>query len=140
MRRQRLGRVREGTLEDDAIGGERIDGWRSHLAVTVCGQVIRPERVDGDDHNRTAHRRRCAGVTPAADGGQNGADCDEHQNERVAEWARQLPVHLIKSGFGQRRFGGDRIDREHLGQIFRGAGLVSSLQRQHAQPMQRAAP
>ena len=28
----------------------------------------------------------------------------------------------------------------HLGEIFRGAGLVALLQRQHAQPMQRLAP
>ena len=80
--------MRVRALEEDAVGGERIDGRRSHGAVPVRGQVIRAERVDRDDDDRTGHRGRRASEPPAADRGQRCADRDEHQNERVAEGTR----------------------------------------------------
>ena len=55
------------------------------LRVAVSGQVIGPQRVDGDQHDRAADRRRRARVAPAADRGQTGADGDENEDEGESE-------------------------------------------------------
>ena len=46
VRGQRLRRVRVGALEDDAVGGERVDRRRLDLPVAVGRQVVGAQRVD----------------------------------------------------------------------------------------------
>ena len=76
VRRQRLRRVRIRALEDDAVRAPdaSIAGVRT-LGIAVDGQVIGAQRVDRDEDDRPADGRRGARVTPAADGGEAGAEC-----------------------------------------------------------------
>ncbi len=116
MRRQRLRRVRVGALEDDAVGGERIDRRRSHIAVAVGGQSDRRGACRSEMRTigpLTGADARAYRQPPTA--ASAVLERDQHQNERVAEGARQLSVQLIEGGLGQRGFGGDRIDRDRPG-------------------------
>ena len=103
--RQRLRRVRVGALEHDAVCGKRVDGGRLHLRVAVGRQMIGAQRVDRDENDRSARRRRRARVAPSADGSQRGPERRQNQNERVAEGTGQpLLLQLFDNGFGLRGF------------------------------------
>ena len=103
--RQRLRRVRVGALEHDAVCGKRVDGGRLHLRVAVGRQMIGAQRVDRDEDDRSARRRRRARVAPSADGSQRGPERRQNQNERVAEGTGQpLLLQLFDNGFGLRGF------------------------------------
>jgi len=55
--RQRLRRMGVRALEDHTVGGQGVNDRSFHLLVAVRGQVIRPQRVDRDDDDRSADRR-----------------------------------------------------------------------------------
>ena len=88
VRRQRLRRMGIGPLEDDAVGRERVDRRRLHVAVAVDGQVVGSQRVDGDEDDRAVDRRGRAGVAPSASGSQSCRQRGGNQDERVSKGAR----------------------------------------------------
>jgi hypothetical protein len=73
--------MRVRPLEDDAVGGQGVDGRRLHLLVAVGGEVVGPQRVDREDDDRTADRRRRAGVPPASHRRQSRPQRGEKENE-----------------------------------------------------------
>ncbi len=52
VRRQRLRRVRIRALEHDAVARQPVDRGRLDVGVSVRRQMIRPQRVDGNQHDR----------------------------------------------------------------------------------------
>ena len=88
VRRQRLRRVRVRALEDHAVGGERVDRGRPHVLVSVGGQMIGPQRVDRNDDDRAADRRRCARVAPSADRGEQRPQRGQKEDEGEAKRTR----------------------------------------------------
>src|SRR5262249_41204036 len=65
----------------------RVDSRRLHLLVAVGRQMVGAQRVDRDDDDRTAERRRGAGVAPPADGGESGTPRGEEDDEGDAKRA-----------------------------------------------------
>ncbi len=93
VRGQRLRRVRVRALEHDTVLRQPVNGGRAHLLVSVRRQMVGPQRVDGDDDDRTVDRCRRARVAPAADRREAGTKCGEDQNEREPEcspWGRRV--------------------------------------------------
>ncbi len=90
MGRQRLRRVGVRAVEHDPVSGERVDGGRLHLAVSVDRQVVGPQGIDRDED----HRCRFCGDGRAK---QPPAAGDEQQQQRrncavEAEWREALAV------------------------------------------------
>ena len=83
--RQRLRRVGVRPIEHDAVASQRIDRGRPQGGVAVDRQAIRPQRVDREEHDRSADRRGRARVAPPADRGECGPERHETDDHGVTE-------------------------------------------------------
>ena len=89
MRGERLRRVRIRAREDGAVGGKRVDGRCFDAAVTVRRETIDSKRVDRDEEDRSVYGCRGAREPPSADCRQRRRQGGEHEDECVADGARQ---------------------------------------------------
>ncbi len=80
VRRYRHVRLRERLLEDDALAREAVEVRRAGGRAAVRAEVIRAQRVDGDEDDV----RPCRGVARRAIGAAAGGDQRKHDDDEDA--------------------------------------------------------
>ncbi len=78
VRRQGHRVVAVGSLEQQGVAAQRVDGRRRHAAIAVGRQVIGAQRVDRDQH----HRRTGVGGRRAAAAAGSGGRQDSQRRQR----------------------------------------------------------
>ena len=107
-RRQRLGRVRERLLEQDALAREAVDGPRGRLAPPVALEAVRAQRVDHDEQDvrRPLRPGTAQEPRPRGEEGEEEEGAEEAGRgglHRRAGVAGSLELGALVTGDGKRR-------------------------------------